>query len=179
MTAQHDSNSGANAERGLGAVAPSAPVPARRRILMRGAAAALPTILTLRSGAAAAVARSSNVISEAIGGPSDRVYNCLGEDAARGGIIKGTSTVPTRYDLGDKPSGDYVQILERDYYVGADASTPISEKTMCETSGEFLYKEGSDGDWQTFKVNNKGMLVSATALSSFAGSLLLRNDNSI
>ena len=156
MTAQHDSNSGANAERGQGAVAPSAPVPARRRILMRGAAAALPTILTLRSGAA--LARSSNLIGVSDGPPADNFYRCVDESSV--------NRLGNQLDLGEPPRAN-VTVIRKDgkYSKAADGTDPVAGPEMCNT-GDTFYSEGPGG-WSPVTVK-KGALVSATAMMSFA-----------
>lgn len=154
MTAQHDSISGANAENGQGAVSPSTPIPARRRMLVRGAAAALPTILTLRSGAA--LARSSNMMGVADGSSADGgVYRCVDElSVTRRG---------SQLDLNEPPSADVTVIRADGVYFKKDGTGPVTGPEMCQTGGTFLNEGGQD------VIVNKGALVSATAFTSFIG----------
>jgi hypothetical protein len=71
-------------------------------------------------------------------------------------------------DLGSPPSGRLTAITERDYRVDDRWSADqISEKQMCQKGGQFYYRSGG---WQKVTVP-RGMVVSATALSSFAGSI--------
>jgi len=122
---------------------------------------AAPVIATLSSGAA--LARSSNVISSSIPDSardgSGRTL-CLDE---RSGERIGTSI-----DLGAPPSGSVTAITERDYRTAPNGgATPISEAQMCANGGSSYYQSSG---WQTANVP-RGILVSATALSSFAGSI--------
>lgn len=192
MTAQHDSNSGANAENGQGAVSPSTPMPARRRILVRGAAAAVPTILTLHSGSAVA-ARTSFLISKASGAPVDNAGRnmCLDLRSVK------EELAPNVYDLGDPPSPEvtYIRTTESYYREQNESSATVSPMEMCESGGDYYVKTtgggststttGSDrtvrvsspvdasADWNKVTVQ-KGVLVSATALSSFVGRVIIR-----
>jgi len=157
MTAQHDSNSGANAENGQGAVSPSRPMPARRRILVRGAAAAVPTILTLRSGAA--LARSSNLMGVSDGPPADNFYRCVDE---RSFIRDGN-----QLDFGTSSDVEVTVIrVDGNYAKSEDGTGLVGGPEMCDTGGTF-YSQGPE-TWNAVTVR-RGALVSATALMSFAG----------
>lgn len=139
-----------------------------RRALLRGAPTALPAILTLQSGAA--LARSSNLIGAAgQAGPDGGKYRCLDFDG-----ISGTKT-PKVYDLGD-PAMAHVTRIDSDsryYRENPDEhrySDPdrVSPQKMCQQGGNFYRKDG----WRSRKVNVKqGVLVSATALSSFSSGI--------
>lgn len=167
MTAQHDSNSGANAGNGQGPVAPSAPMPARRRILVRGAAAALPTILTLHSGAA--LARSSNLIGTTDGAPLDpegRVL-CLDESSVE-------QVGDRQYDLGEPPFGQATAIptVDRKYYAAQNAGSQlVTPQEMCTNGGTYYYQQ--PGGWKTAVVPRGGFL-SAAAWGSVAASIIVR-----
>ena len=80
-------------------------------------------------------------------------------------------------DLGKWPSGSVTAITQRDYRVGdKDSAAAISEAAMCKQGGTFYYQPAAtfgyqhDADWHQVNVP-RGMMVSATALSSFAGSI--------
>lgn len=179
--------------------APQATRDQRRRLFVRGAAAAVPTILTLHSGAA--LARTSNLISRAPGAPTDAAGNnlCLNERSAAE-ILDGGQ----RYDLGDPVQAEVTQIPSNDgrkFYVSQDMSgDPLTGQQMCEQGGTFYYEsqasvsldssERADLIRQSFLPPTgagtgeksaaavevpRGGLVSATALASFAGRVLYRS----
>lgn len=168
--------------------------------MLRGAAAAVPTILTLHSGAA--LARSSNLLHVADGAPVDAKGRnlCIDESS-----VKVESGPPKAFDLGEPAHADVTAIpTGRTYYRDTAPDGPtISPQEMCQTGGEFYYKgspslgaldvpSASDSgstagfgvrmsaDWQTqnqgwTKVSvPRGGLVSATALASFAGRVNVR-----
>ncbi|MBN9462566.1 MAG: hypothetical protein J0H00_15255 [Burkholderiales bacterium] len=171
-----------------------------RRAMLRGAAAAVPTILTLHSGAA--LARSSNLLTVADGAPLDAKGRNLCVDESS---VKVEPGPPKGYDLGEPAHANVTAIpTGRTYYrdTGRDGPT-VSPQEMCQTGGEFYYKgnpaldaldassaSGSEdaagfgvrmsADWQ--KKNQgwkkvsvpRGGLVSATALASFAGRVNVR-----
>ena len=132
-----------------------------RRSILKGAMTAAPVIATLPSGVA--LARSSSVIgSSRPAGALDREGRTLCLDARSGDLVG------TVVDLGTPPSGSVTAITERDYRTGPRGSAdPITEAEMCASGGDFYYQ---DAGWQTANVP-RGILVSATALSSFAGSI--------
>lgn len=140
-----------------------------RRALLRGAAAAVPTILTLNSGAA--LARSSNVISLTHESPpKGNSYLCLEKGSVR-------RIGHNRYDLGEPPQADVTAIPQRKYYRTKDTDYGISPDEMCEHGGEFYYRvggsphandvPGTDSGWRRVSLR-RGGLVSATAIGSFA-----------
>jgi hypothetical protein len=131
-----------------------------RRRLLKVAVATAPMIATLPSGAA--LARSSNIIGATTGPGTDALgrTQCLNSPTAVDGMV----------DLGVPPSGQVTAIVERDYRVGARGSADfISEKQMCNQGGDFYYQSSG---WKSVQVP-KGIVVSATALSSFAGSIYI------
>jgi hypothetical protein len=69
-------------------------------------------------------------------------------------------------DLGVPASGNLTAIRERSYRVDDRwGASPITEADMCQRGGTFHYWNSG---WRHVNVP-KGMLVSATALSSFVG----------
>lgn len=161
-----------------------APANASRRALLRGASAALPTILTLHSGAA--LARSSNLMGTVDSTSRAKSHTGQIQCLDRASAVDGT---PTRLDLGEDPMLHMQYITPRNYYRAksngreGDLSRPVSIETMCREGGVFWYREQSGSWWWTevkWKAttpgyNNRGVepgfLVSATALSSFASSI--------
>lgn len=175
-------------------------LPTGRRALLRGAAAAVPTILTLHSGAA--LARSSNLLHVADGAPTDAKGRNLCVDESS---VKVDSRVPRVYDLNEPAHAQVTAIKsQRTYYRATGQDAPrVTPQEMCRTGGDFYYKgsptldsldiPGADRDsdsdgfgvrtsagWQKKnqgwnKVNvPRGGLVSATALNSFAGRVNVR-----
>ena len=135
-----------------------------RRALLRGAAGTLPVILTLQSGAA--LARSSNLIVTATSGSA--------QDAAGRTMCLDTNSVYSAaeagvYDMGDPPFARVTAINRRRWYRFnyRKGFEQVSEKEMCR-SGTFFYRRR--WGWRRENVR-KGMLVSATALSSFVGKI--------
>jgi hypothetical protein len=138
------------------------PAPMSRRALLSSASKAVPAIVTLYSGAA--LARSSNLIStDGTPGAENNKYRCLDTSS----VLK--TDKPTVYDLGNDPMAHVTRIdSTRQYYkstwngqVGSQTNAP----SMCATGGDYYRK-----DWTGYKKVNvrQGVLVSATALSSFA-----------
>lgn len=138
---------------------PSQPQLNRRRLL-KVAVATAPVIATLPSGAA--LARSSNLIGATSGPGTDSLGRTLCVDVTSGPYANGL------IDLGAPPSGRAYAIRNRDYRVDDHwYASSVSERQMCNQGGTFYhYNYG----WRTVKVP-KGIVVSATALSSFAGSI--------
>lgn len=144
------------------------PAPVSRRILLRGAAAAVPTILTLHSGAA--LARTSNCISLAREAAPDGLNRNLCVDLVT------PPNPPTLvdgnlYDLGEPPAAKVTAIpVDREYRTEANNGANSTVKTpgdMCESGGTYWYKDDSD-KWTEAQVP-RGMMASATALGSFTG----------
>jgi len=137
------------------------PAPMSRRTLLRGAA---PAIVTLYSGAA--LAQSSNLISAPQAATAqNNKYNCL--DTASVYATK----KPNVYDLGAPPMAHITEIrTTKDYFptsgYGGNPSGPeVTPKQMCTTGGQYVRKD----NWGYTRVNvSRGVLVSATALHSFA-----------
>ncbi|MFP5407152.1 MAG: hypothetical protein ACLGHY_12730, partial [Gammaproteobacteria bacterium] len=111
----------------------------RRRVMLRGAAAAVPTILTLHSGAA--LARSSNLLSVADGAPVDAEGRNLCLDESSVELSPGSRKA---YDLGEPPHANVTAIHpERGYYRDTQpGGEPVLPQEMCQTGGDFYIKEG-------------------------------------
>jgi hypothetical protein len=152
-----------------------------RRMLLRGATAAVPAIMTLKSGAA--LAQSSNLL-----GTVRTAYQAVGE----GGKVQcldmasAVGGTPSQLDLGPNPMLHVQYVTPRQYYRGnwsgksGDTSRPVAIETMCKEGGVFWYR-----DWQGWHAtvpgyNNQGVeagfLVSATALSSFASAIKVKTN---
>lgn len=151
-----------------------AAVPGRigRRALLRGVTTAAPAILTLQSGAA--LARSSNLIGgNPYSGAQDGKYNCLDFDG-----IEGTGK-PNVFDLGDPAMAHVTRIDAGSRYYKTDpdhsgggwyggGTQEVAKSKMCADGGTYYRRNR----WRTTRVNVKrGMLVSATALSSFSSGI--------
>ena len=142
------------------------PAPLSRRALIKGGAAAMPLILTLQSGAA--LARSSNLIGATSYDATDALGRTLCLDTSSVYPVGGDTA---KYDLGEPPYARVTAISDREYHTEPNSGhTDISAAQMCESSQiGFYYK---DRGWQQAQVP-QGILVSAAALSSFAGSIYI------
>jgi hypothetical protein len=131
-----------------------------RRRLLKAAVATAPVIATLSSGAA--LARSSNVIGSTSGPGLDAQGRTLCLDRSSGTYADGY------VDLGAPPHGRVTAIRDRDYRVDDSwFAGRVSEKEMCKKGGRFHYWNSG---WRSANVP-RGIVVSATALSSFAGTI--------
>lgn len=140
-----------------------APSSRSRRALLKGSVAAVPTILSLQSGAA--LARSSNVISAAEVATTDRYGRTLCLDPDSVDAVDGTRNL---YDLNDPPSAQVFAIHDRDHRRAPNwGAERVSESSMCRDGGTYYHKPWG-GRWEDVNVK-QGVLVSATALTSFAG----------
>jgi hypothetical protein len=129
-----------------------------RRRLLKVAVATAPVIATLPSGAA--LARSSNLIGATAGTGKDALGRTQCLDLNSGTVVDGM------VDLGVPASGQLTAIKERDYRTDDSwSASTISEKQMCQQGGDFFYRNYG---WKSVRVP-RGIVVSATALSSFAG----------
>lgn len=152
---------------------PSATAPRKalsRRALLKGSVATMPAILTLHSGAA--LARSSNLISGTPSYSRDSQGRtlCLDTDSVYPASRRGDI-----YDLGDPPYARVSAINDRDYWTRPSYhhSDRISESRMCESGGTYYYRSRWGwGGWRETKVP-RGILVSATALTSFASDIVI------
>jgi hypothetical protein len=138
-----------------------------RRRFVKGAIATAPVLATLPSGAA--LARSSNLItSTTVSGSKDALGRTLCLDKTSGaGVTAGGAAV----DLGTPARGRLTAIRDRDFRVDDQwSAAQVAESTMCKNGGDYYYR--ASWGWKKVSVP-KGMLVSATALSSFAGSIIV------
>jgi len=144
----------------------NATVSSSRRKLIKGAAGSLPMILTLQSGAA--LARSSNLISSASAASAkDRYGRTLCMDGRSVYPVSGGSGGDL-YDMGEPPHARVAAISDREYYIWtqADGLGSVTPEEMCDRGGYYYVRRR--WGWRQVHVK-QGMLVSATALSSFAG----------
>jgi hypothetical protein len=143
------------------------PAVSRRAMLAGASKAAVPAIITLYSGAA--LARSSNLIgvNKYQGAEQDK-YRCLDTSSVY------RTDKPDVYDLGRDPMAHVTRIDTRREYYAADrqgnrTGKQVNGRTMCSDGGSYYRKAGYNG-YQKVNVR-KGVLVSATALSSFANDI--------
>jgi len=132
-----------------------------RRAIIKGAAGALPTILTLQSGAA--LARSSNLIRPVTDAATAKDANnrtlCLSQRSVDNVYQNG------QIDLGPSGYGHVTAITERDYYREPHRrAASVTEQEMCE-EGQTVYFRRMG--WRS-KQAPQGWLVSANNLGSFA-----------
>jgi hypothetical protein len=147
--------------------APSVAQPLSRRALLRGAAVAAPTIVTM-SSASAVVAMSSVRTYTSIDAPQgDGNYYCLAEKSTLGPSQNGH---PDALDVGEFQQPMIARIPERDYRrEPGESGARVSEVDMCRDSafkGTRYYYPSNQG-WRGVKVR-RGILMSATAMSSLA-----------
>jgi len=140
-----------------------------RRRVVKLALATAPIIATLPTGAA--LARSSNLISATTAtGARDVRGRTLCLNANSGSMLPSGNTM----DLGNWPHGTVTAITERDYRVDdKNSAATISEAAMCNQGGTFYFEQSGtyqNAVWRQVNVP-RGMMVSWTAMSSFAGSI--------
>jgi hypothetical protein len=146
----------------------AAPAAVSRRALLRGATIAAPTILTLYSGAA--LAQSSNLIGAAPTATAENNrYNCLDTSSVY------VTDKPNVYDLGEQPMA-HVTTIQADgkYYTPTSgASTQVTAPQMC-SNGGWYKRKNSTGGFTDVQVS-RGVMISATALSSFSNVIKYTN----
>ena len=121
----------------------SQPSSISRRVLIRGMAVTVPTVLTLHSGAA--LAMSSNLIRTAVGAQTDPDGNYLCLDTSS---TYGETRKRGVYDLGSPAHGEVTAIpSEREYFLEPkDDSRSVTGPEMCDRGGTYYYKgTGSTG----------------------------------
>jgi hypothetical protein len=131
-----------------------------RRQMVRGAAAAVPAILSLRSGAA--LARSSNLISTVTDVPDGEqgVYHCLDTSSA-------TQVGNNVYDLGE--GGDFVNIPgDKTFY--DEAGNAVSPADMCQTGGTYYAEAAEAGQTLEGKGPTQPDFVRQSFIPTAAGS---------
>jgi hypothetical protein len=137
----------------------------RRAMLGRGARA-IPAILTLQSGAA--LAQTSNLVSASAIGTRDGSGRTLCLDMTSVDSVPDRSNV---FDLGDPPYAEVNEITERDYRTSNNNGAPtVTEDEMCLNAGTYHYKETGQ-PWQELRLENRGVIVSSTALMSFTNDI--------
>lgn len=146
-----------------------------RRDLLKRSAVSMPMVLTLQSGAA--LARSSNLISSTATDYNDELGRTLCLDTESVFPIGETGEV---FDLGAEPYARVTAINDRDYRAEPNGSAVgVSEAQLCQSGGPAYvqnadFGEGTVAGWSEVRAP-KGVLVSATALSSFAGSIQIND----
>ena len=149
------------------------PAPVSRRALIKGGAISMPAILTLQSGAA--LARSSNMISAAPTGTTDRRDRTLCLDT---NSVYPDAHSPGVFDLGTPPEATVNIIRDRDYYVfpgggkkkgkkKSGAGVRINAGDMCESGGTFWWKP-THGRWEPVELPYNGIVLSAGSVTSLA-----------
>jgi hypothetical protein len=142
-----------------------------RRALLRGAAIAAPTILTLSSASAAIALSSVKTFTSGTTAQPDGNYYCLAEESTLGYPDGAAGAVePRSLQVGDSPEPTAYQIPEREYL--SAASDPLTAKTeyeMCRDGGNYYYESG--GAWPGVEVK-PGILMSANSYGSLGIAIL-------
>jgi hypothetical protein len=144
-----------------------------RRAIVKGVATTAPAVLSLGSGAALAV--TSNLISEtSTPGSGDRYYCLKNFSTSINGSPGTTADGKMIIDLGDSPSGDVYSYGKQVYYNntgGFNDANKVSAESICKQTadgGVFKYKMGGTGStYQLSMPRGQGVMVSLTAASSF------------
>ena len=174
MTADRDktqsqAGAGASAE----AAAPAATPLISRRMLLRGATAAVPTILTLNSGVAAAAAAASGMVAiNPNAGPQTfeghQGWMCVntGNEVVDSKMALGNA--PVTYVIPDPASTGI------EYRQGSNWGTGVTKQPaeMCWNGGTYMYKPRTGDGGQTINMLQGGGMASAAALASFGGSVV-------
>lgn len=147
----------------------AAPAGLSRRTLLSGAGrVAVPAIITLYSGAALARSSANLISADSTPGAEGNKYRCLDTQS-----VDPTSN-PHVFDVGTPPMAHVTRISsQKTYYKagwnGEPTGQTTSGPTMCSSGGTF-YRKDWNNNLQKVTVK-KGVLVSATALGSFANSV--------
>lgn len=163
------------------------PATLSRRAVIRGGVSAMPAILTLQSGAA--LARSSNLISAASPGTTDRLGRTLCLDT---NSVYRAGEYGDTYDLGEPPHAVVNIIRDRKYYDSHEdgrygdedghhgddddgdwgdhhGSENVSPASMCREGGTYWYNDHEGAGWQSARLPYNGIVVSSGAMTSVAG----------
>jgi hypothetical protein len=135
-----------------------------RRAMLRGATAAVPTILTLGSGAA--LAASSNLLGTTQT-PTTTDVNCLDPSSTQGPLVSN----PNVYDLGSPPYGEVTIIPATNRYRNPATGLDMTTSEVCQLNGTVQVKYGGSGPWVS-KTRYPGAMASATALASLGTRIL-------
>lgn len=153
------------------------PSPVSRRAMIRGAATALPAVLTLRSGAALANF-SNGYIREALNNPVDSQDRHLCVDL---GTVDPVQDRAGFVNLGDPPSADIYAIpTDREYRTEKNNGAQSEVKTAAELcydgnrEGEgYWYQDQTLDEWVNVQVPAEGgFMVTEHSLNSFAAAIL-------
>jgi hypothetical protein len=135
-----------------------------RRAMLRGATLAVPTILTLGSGAA--LAASSNLLGTNQTATATDV-NCLDPRSTKGAL----PTNPNVYDLGSPPYGEVTVIPSTNRYRDKATDLDITTSQVCQLDGTVKVKYNGTGPWVE-KTRYPGAMTSAAAMASFGSRIL-------
>jgi hypothetical protein len=135
-----------------------------RRAMLRGATVAVPTILTLGSGAA--LAASSNLLGTNQT-PTTTDVNCLNPASTQGTL----PTNPNVYDLGAPPYGEVTVIPSTNRYRNKATGLDITTSEACQLNGTVQVKYNGSGPWVD-KTRTAGAMASAAAMASFGSRIV-------
>lgn len=147
----------------------AAPADFSRRALLSGAGrVAVPAIVTLYSGAALARSSANLISTDGTPGAENGKYRCLDTQS-----VDPTSK-PNVFDVGTPPMAHVTRVSSYGtYYKAGSNGGPTQTRAygpgMCANGGTY-YRAGWNNSLQKVNVK-KGVLVSATALGSFANSV--------
>jgi hypothetical protein len=175
----------------------SGPASPSRRAILRGGVVAMPAILTLQSGAA--LARSSNLISAASSGTTDRLGRTLCLDT---NSVKPAGRHRGVYDLDDPPYAEVNIISDRAYFSrnpnhgdqkredqdedrdsDYDArindyfgdrerdNKPHNASYVCQNGGTYWVKPQIGSNYQVVELPQNGVVLSSASLLSVADSV--------
>jgi hypothetical protein len=136
----------------------------QRRAMLRGATVAVPTILTLGSGAA--LAASSNLLGTNQT-PTTADVNCLDPRSTQGTL----PTNPNVYDLGSPPYGEVTVIPSTNRYRNPIDNSALTTSQVCQFNGSVQVKYGGTGPWVS-KTRYPGAMTSVSAMASFGSRIL-------
>jgi hypothetical protein len=145
------------------------PATISRRVVLRGASVAVPTILTLSGGSAAAAAMTSAALITASAKPEGNNYLCLSQE-----VFAGTQSGKYVIDPAFVPlqDGDITPIPAgvTFYYEknGELVATPLDMCDPAVSQTKFWYK---DPGWRETADIRKGIAVSCDAMGSFSSSI--------
>jgi len=134
-----------------------------RRALLKRAVVSMPAILTLQSGAA--LARSSNIIKASQ--PADAVDPLRRMLCLDYRYVDRVQRQGKWADLGDPVGRVHVQAITDKAYYDAPDGEAVGRSVICAEGGSYTFVDSLGAPQETAPVS-QGMLVSATALSSFA-----------
>jgi hypothetical protein len=140
--------------------------PFTRRALLRGAAIAAPTIVTMNTASAALAMTSVRTYTSSDAPQADGNFYCLEEKSTLGPPLSGN---PNALQLNSTSMPKITTYQERDYRTADNSSaSTVTEVQMCRSSGldGTMYYYKSTG-WNPITVK-RGILMSAAAMGSLA-----------